>query len=127
MATTRGQKELENENIGQTCLNKFDCDIVSKLLDNFSGDHCFVLANKYLTPDLISLFKNKELKESIDALFKCNLNVNEASKQIFMHRNTLLHRIDKIESLTGLNLKKFDDAVALLVLEAIYNKTKDLL
>ena len=111
----------------KTNLSNLDSNMISGLLDNFSKDQCFVLANKYLTPNFITLFKNKELKESIDALFRSNLNVNEASKQIFMHRNTLLHRIDKIESLTGLNLKKFDDAVTLLVLESIYDETKDLL
>lgn len=107
--------------------NKNNSKIIANLLDNFSGDQCFVLANKYLTPDILSVFKNKELKECIDILIKTNLNVNEASKNLFMHRNTLLHRIDKIESMTGLNLKKFEDAVTLSVMEAIYDKTKDLL
>ena len=107
--------------------NKNNLNIIANLLDNLSGDQCFVLANNYLTPDILLVFKNKELRECIDILIKTNLNVNEASKNLFMHRNTLLHRIDKIESMTGLNLKKFEDAVTLSVMEAIYDKTKDLL
>ena len=101
--------------------------IIHGIINNFSGDQCFVLANKYLTKEAISVFKQADLKECIDILIKSNLNVNEASKNLFMHRNTLLHRIDKIQNITGLNLKKFEDAVTLLVLEIIYEKTKDLL
>ncbi len=65
-------------------------------------------------------------KESIDALdeetiqtiykfFENNLNVSETSRQLFVHRNTLVYRLDKIERLTGLDLRKFDDAVVFKV------------
>ena len=75
----------------------------------------------------LKLFKNKDIKDCIDILFRSNLNVNEASKNLFMHRNTLINRIDKIQNITGLNLKNFEDAVTILMLEALYEKTKDLL
>ena len=123
-------KQTRNNNVETSNVKKEkknDFRMISCLLDNFSKDQCFVLANNYLTPEIIGVFKDNELKECIDILIKTNLNVNEASKNLFMHRNTLLHRIDKIESITGYNLKVFDDAVTLLVMEAIYDKTKDLL
>ena len=119
---------VSGKNNGKKSLGaKGDSLIISDLLDSFSRDQCFVLANKYLSKDVIDVFKNNDLKDCIDILIKYNLNVNEASKNLFMHRNTLLHRIDKIQTLTGYNLKKFDDAVTLLTLETIYDKTKDLL
>ena len=40
-----------------------------------------------------------------------SLNVSETSRNLFMHRNTLMYRLDKIERMTGLNLRKFSDAV----------------
>ena len=123
--------EHKNQSIKNNQINKVqgqeDISIISSILNNFSGDQCFVLAGKYLTKDIINVFKDDDFKECIDVLIKTNLNVNEASKQLFMHRNTLLNRIEKIESMTGLNLKKFEDAVTLLVLENLYEKTKDLL
>ena len=61
-------------------------------------------------------------KESIDVLdqetigtiqkfFENNLNVSETSRKLFVHRNTLVYRLDKIKKLTGLDLREFDDAI----------------
>ncbi len=61
-------------------------------------------------------------KKSIDALdsetiltiqkfFENNLNVSETSRQLYVHRNTLVYRLDKIQKLTGLDLRTFDDAI----------------
>jgi carbohydrate diacid regulator len=46
---------------------------------------------------------------------KKTLNVSEASRQLFVHRNTLVYRLDKIYKLTGLDLRKFDDAIVFKV------------
>ena len=40
-----------------------------------------------------------------------NLNISETSRKLFMHRNTLMYRLDKVENSTGLNIKNFSDAV----------------
>ena len=42
---------------------------------------------------------------------EANLNVSETSRKIYLHRNTLMYRLDKIEKATGLNVRKFSDAV----------------
>ena len=65
-------------------------------------------------------------KESIDVLdqetiltiqkfFKHNLNVSETARELFVHRNTLVYRLDKIEKITGLDLREFDQAVTFKV------------
>ena len=38
-------------------------------------------------------------------------NVSETARKMFLHRNTLIYRLDKIENATGLNIRKFADAV----------------
>lgn len=48
---------------------------------------------------------------TIQKFFENNLNVSEASRQLFVHRNTLVYRLDKIYKLTGLDLRHFDDAI----------------
>ena len=40
-----------------------------------------------------------------------NLNVSETSRQLFIHRNTLVYRLDKLDRATGLDLRVFDDAI----------------
>lgn len=48
---------------------------------------------------------------TIQKFFENNLNVSETSRQLYVHRNTLVYRLDKIEKITGLDLRKFDDAI----------------
>jgi carbohydrate diacid regulator len=51
-----------------------------------------------------------ELEHTIEELFKNNLNLTDTSNKLYIHRNTLLYRIDKINKTTGLDLKKFEDS-----------------
>jgi len=48
---------------------------------------------------------------TINKFFENNLNVRETSRQLYIHRNTLVYRIDKIQKSTGLDLRIFDDAI----------------
>lgn len=48
---------------------------------------------------------------TIQKFFENNLNVSETARQLYIHRNTLVYRLEKIKRLTGLELTSFDDAV----------------
>jgi carbohydrate diacid regulator len=48
---------------------------------------------------------------TIQRFFENNLNVSETSRKLFVHRNTLVYRLDKIKKLTGLDLRDFEDAI----------------
>ncbi|MCK9176672.1 MAG: helix-turn-helix domain-containing protein [Clostridiales bacterium] len=48
---------------------------------------------------------------TINKFFENNLNGSETSRQLFVHRNTLVYRLDKVEKITGLDLRNFEDAV----------------
>ena len=52
---------------------------------------------------------------TIQKFFENNLNVSETSRKLFVHRNTLVYRLEKIRRLTGLDLKEFDDAIVFKV------------
>ena len=52
---------------------------------------------------------------TIQKFFKHNLNVSETARELFVHRNTLVSRLDKIEKVTGLDLREFDQAVTFKV------------
>lgn len=54
---------------------------------------------------------NSETFTTIYSFFANNLNISETSKKLFIHRNTLIYRLEKIKRLTGLDLRKFDDAI----------------
>lgn len=48
---------------------------------------------------------------TINKFFENSLNVSETSRQLYIHRNTLVYRLDKLEKSTGLDLRIFDDAI----------------
>ena len=53
--------------------------------------------------------------------FENNLNVSETSRQLFIHRNTLVYRIEKLEKATGLDVRTFDDALTFKIAMMVYN------
>lgn len=59
------------------------------------------------------LLKNPELRGSLKAFLEANFNVSTAAKKLFLHRNTLIYRLRKISSLTGLDPRKFREAIQL--------------
>ena len=77
----------------------------------------------YLPTTLCDMFLSEVFKKgSIDSLdhetlftiqkfFENNLNVSETARKLFVHRNTLVYRLEKIRRLTGLDLKQFDHAI----------------
>ncbi len=52
-----------------------------------------------------------ETLPTINKFFENSLNVSETSRQLFIHRNTLVYRLDKLQKSTGLDLRVFEDAI----------------
>ena len=93
-----------------------------------SYDHLGIARLIYQLPTtLCEMFLKEVFKqgsiESLDAetlftiqrFFENNLNVSETSRGLFVHRNTLVYRLEKIKKLTGLDLREFDDAIVFKV------------
>ncbi len=57
------------------------------------------------------VFDDPEMVNTAEEFFQNSLNVSETSRELFMHRNTLMYRLDKIERASGLDIKNFSDAV----------------
>ena len=73
---------------------------------------------------------DEDTLDTINRFFENNLNVSETSRKLFVHRNTLVYRLDKIQKITGLDLRVFDDAItfkiALMVVKYMkYMESKD--
>ena len=54
---------------------------------------------------------DEETLITINKFFENNLNVSETSRQLYIHRNTLVYRLDKLQKSTGLDLRVFEDAI----------------
>lgn len=70
--------------------------------------------------DASEIFDDEEMVNTAEEFLQSSLNVSETSRNLFMHRNTLMYRLDKIERVTGLNIRKFSDAVSFRVITILY-------
>ncbi len=62
-----------------------------------------------------------EILTTVNKFFENNLNVSETSRQLFVHRNTLVYRLEKLEKSTGLDVRTFDDALTFKIALMVVN------
>lgn len=74
--------------------------------------------------DKVPLEFDEETLTTINKFFENNLNVSETSRQLFVHRNTLVYRIEKLEKSTGLDIRTFDDALTFKIALMVVNYMK---
>ena len=65
-----------------------------------------------------------ETLTTINKFFENNLNVSETSRQLFIHRNTLVYRIEKLQKATGLDIRTFEDAMTFKIAMMVVNYMK---
>ncbi len=64
---------------------------------------------------------DEETLTTVNKFFDNSLNVSETSRQLFIHRNTLIYRIEKLQKATGLDVRVFDDALTLKIALMVVN------
>jgi carbohydrate diacid regulator len=67
---------------------------------------------------------DEETMTTLNKFFENNLNISETSRQLFVHRNTLVYRIEKIQKSIGLDLRNFDDAMTFKIALMVVNYIK---
>jgi carbohydrate diacid regulator len=82
--------------------------------------------SKYLEQSLkrADLFVESEMLSTLDTFFTLDCNVSETAKKLYIHRNTLLYRLDKLKQETGLDVRQFRDAVLVKIILLLYKVTK---
>jgi carbohydrate diacid regulator len=73
-------------------------------------------------PDIL---EDEEAMSTINRFFENNLNISETARQLYVHRNTLVYRLERIEKAIGLDIRRFDEAmtfrIALMVIAHLKN------
>ena len=71
------------------------------------------LENLYvnMTNGLDEILLNSELKLTAIKFFENNLNISETAKKLYIHRNTLIYRLNKIKKISGYDLRNFEDSI----------------
>lgn len=74
--------------------------------------------------DFSSVLADKEMQLTLESFFEMDCNVSETAKKLYIHRNTLLYRLDKIKQETGADVRSFGDAAIVKLAMLLYKVTK---
>ena len=94
-----------NENI--VCYNSLG---IGRLIYRIPTDTCRRFLREVYGGDT-PVELDEETRSTVDTFFAHNLNVSETARRLFVHRNTLVYRLEKLRQLTGLDIRTFDDAM----------------
>ncbi len=84
---------------------------IHRLVYEMQPDTCLQYLKETLGSEFFRDKNGPELLSSLRAFLSNNMNISEASKALYIHRNTLLYRMDKFKKLTGLDVTDFEDGV----------------
>ena len=90
--------------------------VLIKMLEDIPENKLEAFFAELTDENFKEIFDDEEMISTAEEFLRSNLNVSETSRNLYMHRNTLLYRLDKIEKVTGLNIRSFSDAVSFRVL-----------
>ena len=72
------------------------------------------------------ILEDEEAMSTISKFFENNLNISETARQLYVHRNTLVYRLERIENAIGLDIRKFDDAMTFRIAIMVLAHVKDI-
>ena len=110
---------------GEKYIMNYDNLGIARLIYQLPTTLCERFLSEVFKKDSIDSL-DQETLYTIQKFFENNLNVSETSRQLYVHRNTLVYRLDKVRKITGLDLRLFDHAivfkVALMVKKYLVSK-----
>jgi carbohydrate diacid regulator len=93
---------------------------IGRLIYQLPVNLCRMFINE-IFGDTIPEELDDEMLTTVQKFFDNNLNVSETSRQLYVHRNTLVYRIEKLHQATGLDVRKFDDALTFKIALMVVN------
>lgn len=83
--------------------------LCERIISQIPADRASSLLNDIFSKDTEKMLDDEIIKTA-EAMFENNLNISDSSKELYIHRNTLIYRLDKIQRITGLDIRKFKEA-----------------
>lgn len=106
------------------CVHSFKEYVLIKMLEEMPKYKLNEYLEILMDTDAKDIFNDQEMIDTAEEFLENNLNVSETSRKLFLHRNTLTYRLDKIERSTGLNIRKFSDAVTFRLITVLSKLTR---
>ena len=83
---------------------------IGRLIYQLPMSLCEMFIHEVFGDEVPDIF-NEEINTTIQKFFENNLNISETARQLYVHRNTLVYRLERLEKAIGLDIRKFDDAM----------------
>lgn len=83
---------------------------IGRLIHQLPQSLCEMFLKEVFSGNAAGQFEDEEL-QTVYTFFDNNLNISETARQLYIHRNTLVYRLEKIQKRTGLDVRVFDDAM----------------
>lgn len=117
---------MENKDVAEKIKQECMALLSNKVIfNNCSVDFINKYRKLYSYKPVLEIVNNQELVETAKIFLQNSLNITTASKKGYMHRNTLIYRIDKIKRLIGLDIRVFEEAVVFENLVMFYDMIKN--
>jgi carbohydrate diacid regulator len=93
---------------------------LSEIVKCLSATQSNKFLERYNLKKLSKIFDDEDMMATCNCLFENSLNVSSTAKMLYMHRNTLIYRLDKVKRISGLDIRTFNDAVTFSILNLLY-------
>ncbi len=113
------QRMVEEEDVKES-VHAFKEYVLVKMLEDMPRHKLNEYAELLTSKEVKEIFLDKEIIETAEVFLSNSLNVSETARELYIHRNTLAYRLDKIEKITGLNIRKFSDAVTFRLITLLF-------
>ena len=78
------------------------------------------ITSRFEMKNLAKIFEDQSMMQTVETYLDCGMNISETARRLYMHRNTLMYRLNSIRKNTGMDLSSFDDAVTFRLLHYLY-------
>lgn len=98
---------------------------IGRLIYQLPMNLCDMYIREVFGDSIPEILDDEEAMSTINKFFENNLNVSETARQLYVHRNTLVYRLERIEKAIGLDIRKFDDAMTFRIAVMVLAHVKD--
>lgn len=98
---------------------------IGRLIYQLPMSLCNMFIKEVFGDKIPEVLDDEEAMSTIGKFFENNLNISETARQLYVHRNTLVYRLERIEKEIGLDIRKFDDAMTFRIAVMVLAHVKD--
>ena len=98
---------------------------IGRLIYQLPMSLCNMFIKEVFGEKIPDILDDEEAMSTINKFFENNLNISETARQLYVHRNTLVYRLERIEKAIGLDIRTFDDAMTFRIAVMVIAHMRD--